>query len=131
MPYPQRSARLTRDEALRLLARGRAERTADGRWSCPVGPLTLRFPDFAWRRRALHPHDLHHLMTGYPMTMCGEFQLAAWEWGAGRYPDWRATWFCAPLILAGLFWSPSRIFAAYRAGRRTRSLYSALGSECR
>ena len=65
-------------------------------------------------------------MTGYPMTMRGEFQLAAWEFGAGRFPDWRATFFCAPLILGGLLWSPSRALAAYKAGRNCQSLYGAL-----
>jgi hypothetical protein len=40
-------------------------------------------------------------MTGYRMTMPQEFQLAAWEFSARRFPDWRATLFCAPLVLAG------------------------------
>ena len=99
------------------------------RWSCAVGPLILHFPNFAWRRRALAAHDLHHLMTGYPMTMRGEFQLAAWEFGAGRYPHWGATLFCAPLILAGLIWSPAAMWRAWRSGRRSQSLYPAPGQE--
>jgi hypothetical protein len=33
--------------------------------------------------------------------MTGEIQLAAWDWGAGRYPDWRAILFCSPLIVCG------------------------------
>jgi ubiquinone biosynthesis protein Coq4 len=98
-------------------------------WSCAVGPLTLRFPNFQWRRRAIVAHDLHHSMTGYPMTMRGEYQLAAWEFGAGRYPHWGATLFCAPLILLGLCWSPAAIWRAWRAGRRTRSLYGALAGD--
>ena len=65
-------------------------------------------------------------MTGYPMTLRGEFQMAAWELGAGRYRDWRATFFCTPLILAGLFWSPNRMLEAYRAGLRADSLYRSL-----
>jgi hypothetical protein len=62
-------------------------------------------------------------MTGYPMTMRGEFQLAAWEFGAGRYPHWGATLFCGPLILLGLCWSPAAIWRAWRAGCKSRSLY--------
>jgi hypothetical protein len=117
--------RLSRAAALALL-RQSSEDEGLAHWSCAVGPLTLRFPNFAWRRRALAAHDLHHLMTGYPMTMRGEFQLAAWEFGAGRYPHWGATLFCAPLILAGLIWSPVAIRRAWRSGRRSRSLYPAL-----
>jgi hypothetical protein len=118
---------LNRDEALARLRRGERSPAADAvRWTCPLGPMSLRLPNFAWRRRAINAHDLHHLMTGYPMTMRGEFQLAAWEFGAGRYPDWRASLFCAPLIILGLLWSPSRTFAAYKAGQRSQSLYGVL-----
>lgn len=117
--------KLSRGEALACLRQ--AKFTADSiaeSWVCPIGPVTLTFPNFAWRRRAIAAHDLHHLITGYPMTMQGEFQMAAWEFGAGRYPHWGATLFCAPLILVGLLWSPKRMRAAYKAGRATKSLYS-------
>ena len=118
---------LDRSKALLLLheASHTAESAGD-RWPCPVGPVTLVFPNFAWRQRAIAAHDLHHLMTGYPMTMRGEFQLAAWEFAAGRYPHWGATLFCAPLILLGFIWSPARMMAALRAGRHSKSLYSDL-----
>ena len=119
-------ARLSRGEALALLREPAPDEARGGSWACAIGPLTLRFPDFAWRRRALRAHDLHHAMTGYPMTMRGEFQMAAWELGAGRYPDWRATLFCAPLVLAGIAWSPRAIWRAWRAGCKSRSLYPAL-----
>ena len=116
---------LSREEALILLRQGALAPSA-GSWPCKVGPMTVRFASFEWRRRALHAHDLHHLMTGYPMTMRGEFQMAAWEWGAGRYPHWGATLFCAPLVIAGLVWSPRRIWNAWRKGRQSQSLYGAL-----
>jgi len=121
--------RLSREEALSLLRRGRSGEPAEPSWTCRVGPVVLCFPNFEWRRRALDAHDLHHLMAGYPMTIRGEFQMAAWELGAGRYPDWRATFFCSPLVLAGLLWSPRRMIAAFQAGRRSQSLYSSLGEE--
>jgi ubiquinone biosynthesis protein Coq4 len=111
-----------------MLKRGGGAAAPAARWTCAIGPLTLRLPNFAWRQRAIEAHDLHHLMTGYPMTMRGEFQLAAWEAGAGRYPHWGATMMCTPLILAGLFWSPRAIWRAWRAGRGSRSLYYELGA---
>jgi hypothetical protein len=117
--------RLSREEALALLDSA-IECDAPPTWSCAIGPLTVHLPNFRWRRQALAAHDLHHLMTGYPMTMRGEFQMAAWEFGAGRYPHWGATLICAPLILLGLVWSPAAIRRAWRAGRRTRSLYPTL-----
>lgn len=120
------AGRLSRDQALALLGATPEAASSPASWSCPVGPLTLHFPDFAWRRRALRAHDLHHAMTGYPMTMRGEFQMAAWELGAGRYPHWGATLFCAPLIVLGLLWSPPAMWRAWTFGRRSRSLYPAL-----
>ncbi len=121
--------RLSRDEALAIL-RGATTGEAEAKsWTCAVGPVTLRLPNFGWRRRALAAHDLHHLMTGYPMTMRGEFQMAAWELGAGRYPHWGASLMCTPLVLAGLLWSPAAILRAFRAGRRNRSLYGELAGK--
>jgi hypothetical protein len=80
-------------------------------------------PNFAWRRRAIDAHDVHHLLTGYPCTVEGELLIAAWEFGAGRYPHWGATLFCAPLVLAGMLYMPRRILAAWGHGRHSRSLY--------
>ena len=116
---------MSRDEALRRL-RASGARDQAAYWSCAVGLVTLRFPNFEWRRRAIAAHDLHHLMTGYPMTMRGEFQMAAWEFAAGRYRHWGATLFCAPLLVLGLVWSPPAMARAWRSGQRSRSLYSAL-----
>jgi hypothetical protein len=92
-------------------------------WTCRLGPLTLRLPNFRWRRAAIARHDLHHILTGYPCTLRGECQMAAWEFAAGRFPHPAATLFCLPLVALGTLWSPRTIWAAFRDGRRSRSLY--------
>ena len=97
--------------------------SASTSWTCRLGPLALRLPNFKWRRQAILAHDLHHILTGYPCTMRGEFQMAAWEFGAGPMPHWGATLFCLPLVLAGLFWAPRRMLLAFVAGRRSCSLH--------
>lgn len=94
-------------------------------WIVRAGLVSLWLPNFAWRRRAIDAHDVHHLLTGYPCTVMGEFQIAAWELAAGRYPHWGATLFCAPLVVLGLFWDPRAIVSAWRRGKRSRSLYTA------
>lgn len=120
------AAALTVGEALARFRRanglGTNESTARS-WTCRCGPVTLRLPNFAWRRKAILAHDLHHVLTGYPCTMRGEFQMAAWEFGAGRMPHPGATLFCLPLVAIGFFWSPRRIFLAFMNGRRSRSLH--------
>jgi len=92
-------------------------------WTCKFGPLTLRLPNFAWRREAILRHDLHHVLTGYGCTMRGECQMATWEFAAGRFPHAGATLFCLPLVAAGLVWSPRAVWSAFRRGRSGRSLY--------
>ena len=95
------------------------------RWILRIGGWAFPLPNFRWRRRAIDAHDVHHLLTGYPCDVEGELLIAAWEFGAGRFPHWGATLFCAPLVLAGLVIMPRRTFAAWRHGRRCRSLYDA------
>jgi len=97
--------------------------TSQASWTCRLGLVTIRLPNFKWRRQAILAHDLHHVLTGYPCNMRGEFQMAAWEFGAGPMPHWAAAAFCLPLIVLGLFWSPLRMLAAFRAGRGSRTLH--------
>lgn len=111
------------DRLARFRAAHGLESTHAPRWRTRLGPLRLTLPNFAWRRAAIDAHDRHHMLTGYPLTLAGEIQMAAWEWGAGPYPDWRATAFCAPLIVAGLLVMPRRTWRAWVRGRATTSLY--------
>ena len=92
-------------------------------WVCRIGPARIRLPNFKWRQQALLAHDLHHVLTGIPCGMRGEFQMAAWEFGAGPMPHWGAALFCLPLVLLGLLWSPRRMMRAYQAGQRSQSLH--------
>jgi hypothetical protein len=94
-------------------------------WAVKAGCVSVWLPHFGWRRRAIDAHDIHHLITGYPCTVGGELRIAAWEFGAGRYPHWGATLFCLPLVVAGLIFMPRATVAAFRRGRASRSLYAA------
>jgi hypothetical protein len=94
-------------------------------WTCRLGPVSIRLPNFSWRKRAILAHDLHHLVTAYPCTLRGECQMAAWEFGAGRMPHWAARVFCLPLVLLGLGWSPRSTWRAFLSGRQSRSLHGA------
>lgn len=96
-------------------------------WRCRVGPVKLVFPNFRWRREAIVLHDIHHVLTGYSCSMRGEFQLATWEFAAGRFPHPAATLFCLPLVVAGICWSPRSIWRAYLDGRCSQSLYGVPG----
>jgi len=115
--------------ACATLDRFRAEHGIDGRyddtptWPFRIGPVTVPVPNFSWRRRAIQRHDIHHLVTGYPFNMRGEFQVATWEFAAGCYPHAGATLLILPLVFLGLFWSPPEVWRAFLDGRHSRSLY--------
>jgi ubiquinone biosynthesis protein Coq4 len=103
----------------------KADPTRAAKWVCRLGPVSIEFPNWRWRQDAIVRHDLHHVLTGYPCTMTGEMQMAAWEFAAGRYRHWAATMFCLPLALMGAIVAPVRTAAAFRAGLRSTSLYGA------
>lgn len=109
-----------------------AFRTANGvpangatarRWYFDLGPIRVHLPNFQWRRSAVDRHDLHHILTGYPCSVRGEFQMAAWEFAAGRYPHPGATMICLPLIAGGAIFTPRHLWHAFLDGRRARTLY--------
>lgn len=111
------------DELERYRREHGLETRAASHWICRIGPFRLRLPNFAWREQALDAHDRHHIITSFPLTIAGEIQLAAWEWGVGRYPDWRATLMCGSLVLLGAVAMPRRTLRAYRDGRRRESFH--------
>jgi hypothetical protein len=111
------------------LAQLRAQHGIDGTydatrtWPFRMGPLTLPVPNFSWRRAAIQRHDLHHILNGFPFNMRGEFQVATWEFAAGRYPHAGASLLLLPLVVLGILWSPRAIWRAFMKGRRSTSLY--------
>ncbi|AKV00535.1 hypothetical protein AKJ09_07198 [Labilithrix luteola] len=88
-----------------------------------LGPLPMPFPNTAGRIRAVKYHDLHHVLTGYDTDTIGEFEISAWEIGAGC-KDFAAAWFLnLGGTASGLVTAPRRTFTAFVRGRRSRSLY--------
>jgi hypothetical protein len=88
-----------------------------------LGPLPMPFPNTQARRRAVRYHDLHHIVTNYNTDTLGEFEISAWEIGAGC-KDFYAAW---QLNLGGLFAgavsAPRRTFRAFVRGLHSQSLY--------
>jgi ubiquinone biosynthesis protein Coq4 len=76
------------------------------------------------RRWAIARHDLHHVATGFGTDPVGEMEIGGWEVGAGLGRLWVAWAICWPVFLVGLVRSRTRTLAAYRLGRRCRSLFA-------
>ena len=93
-------------------------------WWFEVRGVKIYCYNFAWRRKAIAHHDLHHIVTGYPSTLIGEMQVATWEFAAGRYPNIFATLFCLPLVAVGVAIVPKKVWRAFVNGWHSRSLFS-------
>ncbi len=48
-----------------------------------LGPIPFPFPNTPSRVRAVGYHDVHHVITEYSTDIVGEFEISAWEIGAG------------------------------------------------
>lgn len=97
---------------------------SEDKWS-PYGcrDLKVYLPNFEWRKKAIPFHDLHHILTGYPCSPIGEFQISAWEFAAGKYPNLYTTLFCIPLVSMGAILIPKKQFKAFVRGRQSKTLY--------
>ncbi len=88
-----------------------------------LGSIPFPFPNTKSRIRAVKVHDLHHIVTGYDTNTTGEFEISAWEIGAGC-KDFFAAWQLNLAGMAGgLFSAPVRTFRAFVRGRHSESLY--------
>lgn len=88
-----------------------------------AGLLPVWFPNSDARRKAVRLHDIHHVATEYQTTWTGEAEIGAWEVGAGCGKYWAAWVLNLAAMGYGMFLAPRRVIAAYRRGRRSKSLY--------
>jgi hypothetical protein len=88
-----------------------------------LGPVPMPFPNTSGRVRALKFHDMHHVLTGYETTTRGEFEISAWEIGAGCKNMVTAWVINSGGLVAGVLSAPRRTFSAFVRGRRSRTLY--------
>lgn len=85
--------------------------------------VPLAFPNTEGRRRAVRFHDLHHVLTEYPTTWRGEFEIAAWEVASGVRRYW-VGWLLDLLGFAcGLVVFPRAVYRAFVRGRHSTNLY--------
>lgn len=109
-----------------IRARYLAEAALDGppqsiQW-VKAGPIPIPIPNPPSRQAALRLHDLHHVLTGYPTTLPGEWQISGWEVGAGLHRNPVAWSFCLMGMTAGMAIMPRKTVRAFARGRRGRSL---------
>ncbi|MFL6332348.1 MAG: hypothetical protein ACJ754_03305 [Pyrinomonadaceae bacterium] len=91
--------------------------------------IPFAFPNTDGRRRAVRFHDLHHVLTEYPTTWRGEFEIAAWEVASGVRRYW-VGWLLDLLGFAcGLVVYPRAVYKAFVRGRHSSNLYGEMWDE--
>jgi hypothetical protein len=88
-----------------------------------LGPVPMPFPNTEGRVRAVRYHDLHHILTGYRTDTRGEFEISAWEIGAGCGDQWAAWALNLSGTAAGVLSCPGRTYRAFVRGLASRTLY--------
>jgi hypothetical protein len=88
-----------------------------------LGPIPFPFPNTPGRVRTVKFHDVHHILTGYDTDTVGEFEISAWEIGAGCKDFWTAWQINLGGMFAGLLVAPKRIYRAFMRGRRSSTVY--------
>ena len=88
-----------------------------------MGPLPIPIPNVEGRKQALCYHDLHHIVSGYRTDWTGEFEISAFELGAGCGKLWFAWLINLTGVVGGMFLCPRRTFRAFVRGRRAQALY--------
>ena len=84
--------------------------------------VPFKFPNTKAHQWATPLHDLHHVLTGYRTDWIGEAELAAWELRAGC-KTLVVYWLDLSGVAIGQILSPMRVWRAFRAAGRQRTLY--------
>lgn len=87
----------------------------------PLGPITIRLPNFGARKKAVKVHDLNHILTGFGTDWHGEFCASGFELGMGIGRSWAAWMINAGGAAGGLLRAPGDVVRAYARGRATRA----------
>lgn len=88
----------------------------DKTFEVPLPFFKLILPNFSWRKKMLHVHDLEHILNQQDTTWKGEIFIASWEIATGFwkyfpvciFPLWTMGW--------GLWKHPSSVLKGFKKG---------------
>lgn len=89
-----------------------------------LGPVPFPLPNTSARKNAVRFHDVNHVLTGYGTNLIGEFEISAWEIGAGCRTFVAAWVLNLSGLFAGVVSAPKRTWRAFVAGRRSQASYA-------
>lgn len=90
----------------------------------PLSFFNLKLPNFAWRKRMLHVHDLEHILNNQDTTWKGEIFIASWEIATGFWRYFPVCIFPFWAMGLGLWKHPHAIYRGFMKGCRDRGIAS-------
>lgn len=88
----------------------------DKTFGVPLPFFELKLPNYAWRKRMLHVHDLEHILNKQDTTWSGEIFIASWEIATGFWKYFPICIFPLWTVGFGLFKHPSSVYNGFLKG---------------
>jgi len=88
----------------------------DKTFGVPLPFFELKLPNYAWRKRMLHVHDLEHILNKQDTTWRGEIFIASWEIATGFWKYFPICIFPLWTVGFGLFKHPSSVYNGFLKG---------------
>ena len=88
----------------------------DRLFEVPLPLLTLKLPNFFWRKNMLYIHDLEHILNQQDVSWKGEMFIASWEISTGFWKNFPVIIFPLWTMGWGLWKHPSSVYRGFRKG---------------
>lgn len=114
---------IIKDALIQLFDRYRipADAYTAKRFVIRVGNIPIYLPNSAARIKIARYHDIHHILTGYPVNWRGEAEIGAWEIATGCRTSFIAWFLNGGAVVVGLFTHPKAVVKAFERGWNTRT----------
>lgn len=96
----------------------------DKTFGVPLPFFEIHLPNFEWRRKKIHIHDLEHVLNKQDTTWKGEIFIASWEIATGFWKYFPVCIFPLWTIGFGLWKHPRSIYRGFMKGRNDRGIAS-------
>ena len=94
----------------------------DKTFEVPLPYFNLILPNYSWRKKMLHIHDLEHILNDQDTTWNGEMFIASWEISTGFWKNFPVCIFPLWTMGWGLWKHPSTVLKGFRRGQSDQGI---------
>jgi len=89
---------------------------SDDWFTVKVAFITAKLPNPSWRKKVIHLHDIHHLITKCDTSWKGEAYVSGWEIATGFWSVFPVCLYVFVAMAYSLFIRPFEVYRGYRDG---------------